>query len=132
MAPRSLTKVLAAYDVRRRITRGADGTIHLCWGPMSVGMGQGEFVDFAGLVTEAAECAARCGELARGCRGRVFRCSMGQIMLTHGTLTLWFSPEEFEELCRLAARARQRLADAEPLPALGVAWHPRHHPFCTN
>jgi hypothetical protein len=99
---------------------------------LSVRMGQGEFVDFAGLVTEAVDCAARCGELARGCNGRVSRCSMGQIMLTHGDLTLWFSPEEFEELCRLTSRARQRLADAEPLPALGVAWRPRQNPFSAN
>ena len=132
MASGSPTKVLAAYDVRRRVTRSADGTIHLCWGALSVGMRQGEFVDFTGLVTEAVECAARCGELARGCRGRVFRCSMGQIMLTHGDLTLWFSPEEFEELFRLAIRARQRLADAEPLPALGLPWAPRHQPFSAN
>jgi hypothetical protein len=132
MAPGSRTRVLAAYDVRRRITRGADGIIHLCWGQLSVGMGQGEFVDFAGLVTEAVECAARCGELARGCRGRVFRCSMGQIMLTHGNLTMWFSPGEFEELFWLAARARQRLADAESLPALGVPWTPGHEPFSVN
>lgn len=128
----SRTTVLAAYDVRRRVTRGADGKIHLCWGQLSVGMGQGEFADFAGLVTEAVECTARCGELARGCCGRVFRCAMGQIMLTHGNLTLWFSPEEFEELCRLTVRARQRLADAEPLPALGVPWTPGHAPFSAN
>lgn len=132
MASGSRTRVLAAYDVRRRVTRGGDGTIHLFWGSLSVGMGQGEFVDFAGLLTEAVECAARCGELARGCSGRVFRCSMGQIMVSRGCLTLWFSPEEFEELCRLTIRARQRLADAEPLPTLGVPWTPERGPVSAN
>lgn len=88
-------------------------------------MSQGEFVDFAGLVTEAVGCAARCGELALGCSGRVFRCSMGQILLSHGNLTLWFSPDEFERLHGLVSRARQRIADAEPLPRLGIPWAPR-------
>lgn len=49
---------------------------------------------------------------------------MGQIMLSHGSLTLWFSPEEFEEFCRLGTAARQQLADVAPLPPLGVPWKP--------
>lgn len=118
-------QVLAAYDVRRRVTRGGGGCIHLFWGSLSVEMSHDGFVDFARLVAEAAECPVRCGELARGCCGQVARCSMGQIMLRHDRLTLWLAPEEFEELHRLTARARQRLADAEPLPALGVRWTPR-------
>lgn len=99
---------------------------------MSIKMSTGEFVDFAGIVAEAVECPARCGELARGCCGRVFRCSMGQILVSHGSLTLWLSPEEFEELHRLTARARRRLADAEPLPALGVPWTPRRDSINAN
>ncbi len=49
---------------------------------------------------------------------------MGQIMLSHDNLTLWFSPEEFEEFYRLIATARQQLADAAPLPSLGTPWMP--------
>ena len=75
-------------------------------------MTQGEFVSFVRLVTEAVVCPARCGELASGSCGRVARCSMGQIMLSYDRLTLWFSPEEFEEFCRLIIEARQRLAEA--------------------
>jgi hypothetical protein len=51
---------------------------------------------------------------------------MGQIMLSHDSLTLWFSPEEFEEFYRLVATARQQLADTAPLPPLGVRWTPSH------
>lgn len=89
-------------------------------------MTQSEFLGLAGLVTDAAGCAARCGELAMRSCGRAVRCPMGQIMLSHGSLTLWFSPEEFEEFYRLAAKARQHLADAAPLPLLGVPWTPLH------
>ena len=52
--------------------------------------------------------------------------SDGQIMLSHGSLILWFSPEEFEEFCRLGATARQQLADAAPLPPLGLPWKLPH------
>lgn len=116
---------LAAHNVRRRVTRGVDGAIDLSWGPLSIKMSQEEFLDLAGLVADAVGCPVRYGELARGCCGRVVRCSMGQIVLSHGGLTLWFSPEEFEELYRLVYRARQRIADAEPLPGLGVPWVPQ-------
>jgi hypothetical protein len=49
---------------------------------------------------------------------------MGQITLSNGNLTVWFSPEEFREFCRLIAKAGQQLADAEPLPTLGLPWVP--------
>ncbi len=123
---------LAAHNLRRRVTRGANGSINLFWGAVSIEMSQGEFVDLAGLVADAVGSPARQGELARGCCGRVARCSMGQILLSHGTLTLWFSPEEFEELHRLVSRARRRIADAEPLPALGVPWAPRRDRISAN
>jgi hypothetical protein len=123
---------LAAYDVRRRVTRGGDGGIHFYWGSVGVEMSQAEFLDFASMVAGARECPARCGELARGWGGRVCRCAMGQISLHHGNVTLWFSPEEFEDLCGLTAAARQRLADSEPLPALGVSWTPRRESFSAN
>lgn len=58
--------------------------------------------------------------------GRAVRCPMGQIMLSYGSLTVWFSPEEFEEFCRLGLKARQQLADAAPLPPLGLPWKPQH------
>lgn len=48
--------------------------------------------------------------------------SDGQIMLSHGSPILWFSPEEFEEFCRLGATARQQLADAASLPPLSLTW----------
>lgn len=123
---------MAAYGVRRRVTRGEGGEIHLFWDALSLRMGLGEFVDFAGLVTEAVNCPLRCGELARGRRGRVARCSMGQISVSQGNLTLWFSPEEFEELQRLTDMARQRLADAEPVSSLGVPWIPEQSPISVN
>jgi hypothetical protein len=125
MEPVSRTSVLATHGVRRRIVRDEGGGVHLFWGSWGVGMSVGEFVDFAGILAEAADRPMRCGEVARGCCGRVAYCSMGQILVSHGNLTLWFSPEEFDELHRLTASARQRLADAEPPPALGVPWTPR-------
>jgi hypothetical protein len=91
---------------------------------LSIRMTQSEFLSFVGLVIDAAGGAVRCGELAKCPCGRAVRCSMGQIMVSHGDLTLWFSPEEFEEFYRLAATARQRLADIPPLPSLGVPWTP--------
>lgn len=116
---------LAAHNLRRRLTREVDGGIALCWGAVSVKVSQEEFLDLAALLADAVASPARYGELARGRRGRVARCSMGQISLSHGSLTLWFSPEEFEELHRLMHTARQRIADDEPLPRLGVPWTPR-------
>ncbi len=116
--------VLASYNSRSRIVRDREGGIHLFWGALSIKMAQSEFLSFAGLVADAAECALRCGELANHSCGRAFKCSMGQIMLSYGNLTLWFSPEEFEEFYRLSTTARQQLADATPLPSLGVPWTP--------
>ncbi len=124
--------VLAAHSSRSRVTRDTDGTIHLCWQTLGVRMTQGEFVDLIGLVSSAAEGRVRCGELARCPYGRVARCSMGQISLSHGSVTLWFSPEEFDEFCRLVLEARRRLADAEPLPSLGLPWTPPLGSFAPN
>lgn len=114
--------VLASYNSRSRIVRDREGSIRLFWGALSIRMTQSEFLSFVGLVIEAAGCTVRCGELAKCPCGRATRCSMGQIMVSHDDLTLWFSPEEFEEFYRLAATARQRLADVLPLPSLGVPW----------
>jgi hypothetical protein len=91
---------------------------------MEIRMTQGEFLGLVGLAKDAAGCAARCGELAMRPCGRAVRCPMGQIMISHGSLTMWFSPEEFEEFCRLGVAARQQLADVAPLPPLGVPWKP--------
>ena len=121
--------MLAAYNSRSRVTRGDDGIIRLCWEQMSLAMDGAEFLDFAGLVAEASGRETRCGELARSSRGRVVRCSMGQIKLSHGNLTLWFPPGEFEEFCRLVAGARQVLADCAPEPRLGRPWIPREEVF---
>ncbi len=129
MHPGPRATVLAAYNSRSRVTRRDDGVIRLFWGMMSVAMNGAEFLDFAGLVVEAAGCGVRCGELARGSHGRVVRCSMGQIKLSHDNLTLWFSPEEFEEFCRLVVGARRRLADSAPAPRLGSPWTPREEGF---
>jgi hypothetical protein len=121
--------VLAAYNSRSRVTRGDDGIIWLCWEMMSVAMDGAEFLDFAALVAEAAGRETTCGELVRGSRGRVVRCSMGQIKLSHGNLALWFSPGEFEEFCRLVAGARRGLADCAPAPSLGRPWVVREEGF---
>ncbi len=125
MEPVSRTSILAAHGVRRRVVRGEAGDVHLFWGSFSLGMNVGEFVELAGMLAEAADRQMRCGEDVRGCCGRVARCPMGQILVSHGNLSLWFSPEEFDELHRLTASARGRLADAEPPPALGIPWAPR-------
>jgi hypothetical protein len=114
--------ILASYNSRSRIMRDREGGIHLFWGALGIRMTQGEFLGLVGLVTDAAGCAARCGELAIRSCGRAVRCPMGQIMLCHGSLTLWFSPEEFEEFCQLGTTARQQLADVAPLPPLGIPW----------
>lgn len=127
MNSRPLGTVLASNNSRTRVVRDREGAIHLFWGMLSIRMTQSEFLGFAGLVTDAAGCEVRCGELALRCCGRAVRCSMGQIMLAHGDLTLWFSPEEFEDFHRLVTRARQRLADAAPPSPLGVPWNPRRH-----
>lgn len=116
--------VLASYNSRSRVVRDREGGIHLFWGSLSIRMTQSEFLGLVGLVTDAAGCPARCGELAMRSCGRAVRCPMGQIMLSHGSLTLWFSPEEFEEFRRLGVTARQQLADAAPLPSLGIPWKP--------
>ena len=90
-------------------------------------MNQGEFMELAATLVEARRCPVRCGELARGCHGQAVRCPMGQIMLSHDRLTLWFSPEEFDRCCKLVDTARERLADAEPLPTLGKPYTPPRH-----
>ncbi len=122
--------VLASYNSRSRIVRDREGAIHLFWGALSIRMTQREFLGLVSLVTNAARCAGRCGELATSSCGRAVRCSMGQIMLSHDNLTLWFSPEEFEEFYRLTTTARQQLADAAPLPSIGVPWTP--HQGCVS
>lgn len=94
-------------------------------------MAQAEFLGLVDLVSGAVGCAARCGELARGSGGRVVCCPMGQVMLSHGDLSVWFSPEEFEEFSGLVVRARRRLADAEPLPRLGLPWSPQQRGFAS-
>lgn len=124
--------VLASHNSRTRIVRDQEGAIHLFWGTLSIKMTQSEFLGFTGLVTDAAGCAIRCGELAVRCCGRAVRRSMGQIMLSHGSLTLWLSPEEFEDLHQLVTRARQRLADAVPSSPLGVPWTPREESVTLN
>jgi hypothetical protein len=121
--------VLAAYNVRRRVVRGADGTVSVLWGSLGLRMSYAEFLDLAGVLEEAMRSPARYGEMARGVHARVVRCSMGQVTLHHGDLTLWFSPEEFEELANLTIRARRRLADSAPAPRLGLAWVPREERF---
>lgn len=129
MGSRLLATTLASYNSRSRIVRDREGGIHLCWGVLGIRMTQGEFLGFVDLVTDAAGRTVRCGELATYPCGRVARCPMGQIMLSHDNLTLWFSPEEFEEFYRLVATAGQRLADAAPLPSLGAPWRLLHQGF---
>ena len=121
--------VLAAYSVRRRVVRGADGTVSVLWGSLGLKMSYAEFLDLAGVLEEAVRSPARYGEMARGDHARVVRCSMGQVTLHHGDLTLWFSPEEFEELANLTVRARRKLADSAPAPRLGLPWVPRGEGF---
>jgi hypothetical protein len=121
--------VLAAYSVRRRVVRGADGTVSVLWGSLGLKMSYAEFLDLAGVLEEAVRSPARYGEMARGDHARVVRCSMGQVTLHHGDLTLWFSPEEFEELANLTIRARRKLADSAPAPRLGLPWAPREEGF---
>ena len=124
--------VLASYSVRRRVVRGADGMVSVLWGSLGLRMSHAEFVDLAGVLAQAVRSPARYGEMGRGVHARVVRCSMGQFTLHHGDLTLWFSPEEFEELANLAIRARQKLADSAPAPRLGIPWAPREELFGPN
>ena len=126
MNSRLSATVLASYNSRSRIVRDREGSIHLFWKSLGITMTQDEFLELVGLMKDAAGCAARCGELAMRTCGRAVRCPMGQIMLSHGSFTLWFSPEEFEEFCRLGTIARQRLADVAPLPPLGLPWKPAY------
>ena len=121
--------VLAAYSVRRRVVRGADGMVSVLWGSVGLRMSLGEFLDLAAVLSEATRNPARHGELARGDHARVVRCSMGQVTLHHGELTLWFSPEEFEEFANLTIRAQQKLADSAPAPRLGLPWAPREEGY---
>ncbi|MCA1687559.1 MAG: hypothetical protein LC714_02950 [Actinobacteria bacterium] len=121
--------VLAAYSVRRRVVRSADGTVGVLWGSVGLRMSLAEFLDLAGVLAEAMQSPARYGEIARGDHARVVRCSMGQVTLHHGDLTLWFSPEEFEELANLTIRARGQLADFAPTPRIGLPWVPRQEGF---
>jgi hypothetical protein len=100
------------------------GGIEVSWGALSVAMGRGEFLGFAAMLVDAFGCEARCGELASCPCGRVKRCAMGEVSLSHNGLTLWFSPDEFEEFGSLVVAARRKLADlASPSP-LGVPWKP--------
>ncbi len=126
MNSRLPTTVLASFNSRSRIVRDREGDIHIFWGALGIRMTQSEFLGLIGLVADAAECTARCGELAMRPCGRAVRCPMGQIMLSHGSFTLWFSPEEFEEFYRLGTTARQQLADVAPLPRLGLPWKPAY------
>jgi hypothetical protein len=121
--------VLAAYSVRRRVVRGADGRVSVLWGSVGLRMSLAEFLDLAMVLAEATQNPARHGELARGVNARVVRCSMGQVTLHHGELTLWFSPEGFEELAEMTLMARRRLADCAPAPRLGLSWVPREERF---
>ena len=127
--PKVRAAVLAAYSVRRRVVRGADGTVSVLWGSLGLRMSHAEFLDLAEVLAEAMQSPARYGEMARGVHARVVRCSMGQVTLHHGDLTLWSSPEEFEELANLMLRARQQLADSAPAPRLGLPWAPREEGF---
>ncbi len=124
--------VLAAYSVRRRVVCGADGVVSVLWGSMGLGMSLAEFLDLAAVLAAAVRSPARYGELARGVRARVVRCSMGQVTLHQGDLTLWLLPEEFEELASLTTRAREKLADRAPAPRLGLPWRPREEFFGQN
>lgn len=95
-------------------------------------MSRGEFSELAGMLRDAFECPLRCGELASCGRGRVSRCAMGEISISHGGVTLWFSPEEFEEFGRLVVAARRKLADLAPPAPLGVPWEPGGEEFGLN
>jgi hypothetical protein len=127
--PEFRAAVLAAYSVRRRVVRSADGTVSVLWGSLGIKMSHAEFVDLARVLAQAMRNPARYGEQARGAQARVVRCTMGQVTLHHKDLTLWFSPEEFEEFANLTLRARRKLADSAPAPRLGLPWAPRDEGF---
>ncbi|MGH3088127.1 MAG: hypothetical protein ACRDSJ_12505 [Rubrobacteraceae bacterium] len=129
---RSGETVLAAYSSRSRVVLGDAGGIEVSWGALSVAMSGAEFAGFAEMLTDAAGCPVRCGELARCFCGRVSRCAMGEVSLSHNGLTLWFSPEEFEEFGRLVLAARRKLSDLAPLSPLGVPWEPGEEFFTSN
>lgn len=124
--------VLAAYSVRRRVVRTADGSVSILWGNLGVRVDYAEFLDLAEVLEEAGHSPSRFGELARGIYARVVRCTMGQVTLHQRDLTLWFSPDEFEDLASLVVRARQKLADAAPPPPLGLSWRPEGEMFGAN
>ncbi len=120
---RSGETVLASHSSRSRVVlRG--GGVEVSWGSLCVAMGGAEFVGFAAMLVDAVGCSARCGELASCPCGKVRRCAMGEVSLSHNHLTLWFSPEEFEEFGRLVLAARAKLADLAPQPMFGVPWEP--------
>jgi len=127
--PKVRAAVLAAYSVRRRVVRGADGTVSVLWGSLGLRVSHAEFLDLAEVLAKAMQSSARHGEMARGVHARVVRCSMGQVTLHHGNLTLWSSPEEFEELANLILKARRQLADSVAAPRLGLPWAPREEGF---
>jgi len=106
--------------------------VSVLWGSLGLKMFHAEFLDLAGVLATAMQNPARYGEMARGVQARVVRCSMGQVTLHHGALTLWFSPEEFEEFANLIIRARQKLADSAPAPRLGLPWTPPEGLFGLN
>src|SRR5215213_2906258 len=81
--------VLAGYSVRRRVVRGADGMVSVLWGSLGLRMSHAEFVDFAGVLAEAVQNPGRYGGRGRGGRARVVRCSVGQVTLQDGGLTVW-------------------------------------------
>ena len=112
--------VLAAYSSRNRVMRDKGGRVHVSWGPVTVKVDQRQFLEIVELLQEACEQPLWRGELARGSGVRVVKCAMGQVMLVHESFTLWFSPEQFEDFCKLAVRALHRLQDSEPVPALGI------------
>jgi hypothetical protein len=129
---RSGETVLAAHGSRSRVVRGRDGGIEVAWGVLCVEMSGAEFAGFAGMVADAFGCSARCGEIARCLCGRVNRSSMGETSLSHNGLTLWFSPDEFEDFGKLILAARRKLEDLAPPPPLGVPWEPGEADFGVN
>lgn len=124
--------MLASYGSRSRVVRGVSGGISVSWDVLSVEMSGAEFAGFAEMIVDAFGCSVRCGELAKCPCGRVSRCAMGEVSLSHDRLTLWFSPEEFEEFGMLVLAARRKLADLAPPPPLGSPWEPGEAHFGVN
>lgn len=129
---RSGATILAAYSSRSRVVRCADGGIEVSWGALSVEMSGAEFAGFAAMLADAFGCSARCGEIARCFCGKVDRRAMGEVSLSHNGITLWFSPDEFEEFGRLVLAARRKLEDIAPPPPLGILWEPDEVVFGKN